>query len=176
MACINGNLIIFLAICITCIMLISACSKPGSKTNEHPCYSDVSSEEEDKNIKQTTKNEIIEEPLSESEKLEVSKQSLFLQNAEIEKMNEKTADSLAEYFIRCQRLEISDATARIITARYDAEPRKPWTTNRTWEYWVLSTDAGTDYWLVGFTSHNAFNVYFIYRGTLDGELLYGYYQ
>ena len=172
------NLLRSLAICISCILLLAACSKPGSTETESSRKYDASAEEAEIHQKQLQNNEVIEEPLSEAEKLERSKQSQILQNGEFGDISEKTADTLADYFVRCQRLENPEGAACIRAARHEEEPRKPWTTHGTWEYWILTADTGTEYWLAGFTNSasDAFDVYFIYRDTLDGELLYGYYQ
>lgn len=177
----NHKLVLTLAIFIASLsLLLIACSKPSSstgevKTNESTQYNNANSEEANEALKQSHNNIIIEEPLSEAEMLEVNRQSQILQKANIEDMDEKTADTLANYFVRCERLENTGSKANILSAKHDIEPRKPWTTNGTWEYWVITSDTGTEYWLAGF-NNGSFVVNFIYRDSLDGDLLYGYYQ
>ena len=108
--------------------------------------------------------------LTEEERAEIQVESQFLQESYGETISGKTADTLAEYFVRCLRIETEDSPKKILQARYEASEQ-----NR-WEYWILTSSAGIEYWLEGYTIKNAFDVYFVYRGSREGECIYGVFE
>ena len=162
-----------LALCFCMFALFfSACSNP---TQNHITSSDIpvipeetmSNEQKFRYNILTTKSE-----LSELEKKEIEEQSQLLQDMEIAEITAEIADKLAEYFVRCQRLEKADDSASIVTARHEIfQPESP-NDHFTTEYWILTSSTGTEYWLMGYT-HQSFRADAIFRDTPDGEVLYG---
>ncbi len=164
-----------LAVCCTLLLLhFSACSnqgqgQPQSSNNLETTQGEAAN---DNNIVQN--NYVTQAELSDSEKEDIVRQSKCLQDAGIEGMTAKTADELAEYFIRCQRLDQTERPTTILKARHEicrTDSKYP----PHWEYWVLTSSNGTEYWLEGFT-HESFDVIFVCRDGPDGEILYGYYR
>lgn len=116
-------------------------------------------------------------PLSDSETEEIAIQSQFLQDAGIEGMTKSTADELAEYFVRCHRVDPAESDATIVDGRYEKLPTEDRGIHPG--YWILTSSNGTDYWFYGLTQDaydNPFFVIFVYRDKADGKILYGSYK
>lgn len=166
-----------LAVCgILVVLFLSACSSP--EQSQSPSSNNLETTEEgpakNRNIMQY--NEIVRWPLAGSEPEEIREQSRLLQDAEIEGMTAETADLLAEYFIRCQRIDIEEPKSSIVNARHEMVEYQHKSGYRSdWEYWILTASSGTEYWLMGFTD-DSFYVSFIFRDSPEGEILYGYYM
>ena len=171
--------IILIACCTISLLFFSLCSNQGqSRPRSSSDWVTAEKETADRNnIMQN--NTITRSALSDSEIEEITKQSRFLQDAEIEGMTAKTADELAEYFVRCQRLEGAEQQANILNARREKIKDK-WSDyigayRTTWQDWVLTSSNGTEYWLWGSTDVS-FHVSFVHRDGPNGEILYGYYR
>ena len=120
---------------------------------------------------------LVRAPLSDSETEEIAIQSQFLQDAGIEGMAKSTADELAEYFVRCHRVDPAESEATIAGGRYEKLPTKERGVH--WGFWILTSSNGTDYWFYGFsedTFDNRFYVIFVSRDRPYGGTLYGSYK
>ncbi|MBR6861314.1 MAG: hypothetical protein IKM73_08345 [Acidaminococcaceae bacterium] len=122
-------------------------------------------------------NFIVQEPLAGSEPEDVARQSRFLQDAGIEGMTAETADTLADYFVRCQRLFLNEPSSNIADARHETgSSQYNGLYKLKWDYWILTASNGTEYWFSGTTVDSSFYVHFIFRDSPEGEILYGYYR
>ncbi len=167
-----------LAVCgILVVLFLSACSSP--EQSQSPSSNNLETTEEgpakNRNIMQY--NEIVRWPLAGSEPEEIREQSRLLQDAEIEGMTAETADLLAEYFIRCQRIDIEEPKSSIVNARHETgSSQYNGLYKLKWDYWILTASNGTEYWFSGTTVDSSFYVHFIFRDSPEGEILYGYYM
>ena len=131
--------------------------------------------DEESRIRQELHNlETVELPLTDAEANEIQIQSGILQALEIPELQPQTADLLAEYYVRCQRLEQAEEPVSILTARYE-NTSGPFSENG-WEYWIVTSSSGVEYWFSGFTNQQTFSILFIHRDGKDGAYLYGYYE
>ena len=167
---------IILAICcMLSLLILSACSHSAQSQTQSPGDLEATAEETSSGGILLQKNLIVRYPLADSEIEEIARQSQFLQDAGIEDMTEETADVLAEYFVRCHRLDIPKPSSDIVDARHEIVPTGQESLMPNLEYWILTLSDGTEYWLSGF-SVKSFSVNFVHRDGPDGELLYGFYR
>lgn len=170
------TLVIMTMCCAVSLLFLSACSRADQNLPQSTKSIEATKETSQNDVIVMQQNILVQYPLADSEEKNIEQQSQFLQDAGIEDMTKETADELAEYFVRCQRLELTDSPASIQNARHeirqqtDAE-REAQIPN--WEYWILTLSDGTEYWLMGFTNES-FKVSFVFRDAPDGEILFGY--
>ena len=165
---------IILIICFVLSLLLSACSHSAQSQTQSSGDPEDTAEETSSGAILLQKNLLVRYPLADSEREEIARQSQFLQDAGIEDMTEETADVLAEYFVRCHRLEIPKPSSDVVGARHEILPADEGDLF-SMEEWILTLSDGTEYWLWG-TTVEAFAVRFIFRDGPDGEILYGFYM
>ena len=88
-------------------------------------------------------------------------------------LTKSTADELAEYFVRCHRVDPAESEATIAGGRYEKLPTKERGVH--WGFWILTSSNGTDYWFYGLTRDtfdNPFHVLFVDRDRPYGGTLY----
>lgn len=130
-------------------------------------------EETDTMDGQNRRNKLFEKPLSEIETEEVSRQSNILQDIEIEEQfSDMPIADLSEYFVRCQRFENTETMSSIRSARYELLAKETESATIEGAYWILTSENGTEYWLLGFTDH-PFEALAVFRNGPEGEMLYG---
>ena len=94
---------IFILCCMVMLLHLSACSNP-----EQPQAQSTNNPETTaywNNYSLFERTILVDNTPTESEEAEIARQSQFLQDAGIEEMNEKTANVLAGYFVRCHRID-----------------------------------------------------------------------
>ena len=165
---------IFILCCMVMLLLLSACSNP-----EQPQAQSTNNPETTaywNNYSLFERTILVDDTPTESEEAEIARQSQFLQDAGIEEMNEKTANVLAGYFVRCHRIDPAEEKTSIVNARYEKYKKVIYTDYRVpWGHWILTSSNGTEYWLWGFSDYS-FQVIFVHRDSVEGEILYGYYR
>lgn len=123
---------------------------------------------------QICRNKLFEKPLSEIETDEVSRQSNILRDIEIEeKLSDMPIAELSEYYVRCQRFENSETISSIRSARYELLSQEAESATIEWVYWILTSETGTEYWLLGFSDY-PFEALAVFRNGLEGEKIYGH--
>ena len=119
--------------------------------------------------KERDNNDMVTYPLSDTERTKL--QHLQQEIAGLDpNIDAKTAALLAEYFCRCQRLEPGELDVGINSIRYERD------SETDWEYWILTSSSGAEYWFSGFTVNGRFELEFIDKDSLEGELLFGTYE
>lgn len=109
-------------------------------------------------------------PLSDEEHETIRQQSSLLRELSEVPMSEETADHVAEAFVRCIRLEDAAEQPHVDSVKYERS------TESSWEFWVVSSSSGVQYWMWGFTHNGSFSVIFVNKENPDGELLLGHYD
>ena len=166
---------IFILCCMVMLLHLSACSNPEQPQAQSTNNLETTAYWNNYNLLERTI--LVNDTPTDSEEAEIARQSQFLQDTGIEEMNEKTANELAEYFVRCHRIDPTEEKTNIVNARYEKDKRSTYYTEsrRPSGYWILTSSNGTEYWLWGFSDYS-FHVIFVIRDSPEGEILYGFYK
>ena len=109
--------VILIMCCMVMLLHLSACSNPEQPQAQSTNNLETTAYWNNYNLIERTI--LINETPTDSEEAEIARQSQFLQDAGIEEMNEKTAKELAEYFVRCHRIDPTEEKTNIVNARYE---------------------------------------------------------